>query len=430
MELQVYSSLPFRLIYSIIFVHIGHEGKTKSISKELNCSILVERDDRMRDLFYEGKHYQEPDYDTQKALSVGGINLFRYFPQDKLVIVAEITAEIFSCKRFYPNMPQSFADDMVCDHDKAIFYSLYQAIDEGEKKASAIFKLRNDMTYVRVVLSVLDTDEHGSALVVVGMVEDVTEEITREAENKQKAQVLYEDQARLTSINRALSSNFNNVYLVDFEDGSTRSYDISDVIQKEYGNIFRRGEYSTLIQIYIRQSVYEPDQKLFDHIIDARHLKETLSEKDSDTFNYRIIRDGKIQYFQCRAVRVQIEHKDYCVIAFRDINAEVIKELEQKTVLEEQRIQLRDALAKSEQYKNAVLADAIIIYEFNLSKNVIPEEMWEVMEGERTELLAVVGVPARQIAFHTSGIFFGSQINNQAILIMDLVIQAPSPKFI
>lgn len=350
----------------------------------------------MRETSYEGKTYQEPDVETQRVVSLGGIYLFRYYPKDRLAIMSEITAEKFSCQRFYPNMPQSFADDMVCEEDKSVFFDMHQAIEDGEKKSTAVFKLKNGVTYVRVVLSVLNVDANGKAVAVVGMAEDVTDEITREEESKHKEQALYEDRVRLTSINKALSSNFNNVYLVDLKNGKTRSYDISDVIRKEYGNLFDRGDYSSLIQIYINKSVFQPDRALFERIIDIEHLKEAVSEKNSYTFNYRITRDGRIQYFQCRSVKVQIENKDYCVIAFRDINAEVIKELEQKTLLEEQRIQLKDALIKSEQYKNAVLADAIIIYEINLSKNVIKEEMWEEIDGNRTELLKIVGmsVPA------------------------------------
>lgn len=486
----------------------------------------------MRQTIYEGKIYQEPDYDTQKVVSAGGIYFFRYYPKDRLVIVAEITAEKFSCKRFYPNMPQSFADDMVHDDDKPIFYDMYQLIENGEKKATAVFKMKNGITYVRVALSVLDTDENGKTSIVVGMIEEVTDEVTREKESKNKERALYEDQVRLTSINRALSSDFNSVYLVDLEDGITRSYDMSEVIRKEYGNMFKKGEYSSLIQIYVDNSVYKPDQELFDHIKDAAHLKAAVSEKNSHAFNYRVKRDGAIQYFQCRAVKLQSENKDYCVIAFRDISAEVTKELEQKTLLEEQmavisglsadyysvmlvdyqkdtvsiqraqegdgkqigdfflgyptwsegvraytdtqvvdekeaffeaisreglknhdedysfnykkiadhgylyvqfkvayveleegyriaivgtknidkemrheieqKTQLKEALAKSERYKHAVLAEAILIYEINLSKNVIEEELWEEIDGHRTELLDVVGmsVPANYDVFH------------------------------
>lgn len=487
----------------------------------------------MREVIYKGKCYQEPDNIVQKTMLVSGINLFRYYPQERLVIVAEVTAEKFSCKQFYPDMPQSFADDMVYEEDHAIFYDLYRAIDDGEKKATAVFRIKDGVTCVRVTLSVIDTDETGAPLCVIGMAEDVTDEIAKERESKGREKALCEEQARLASINSALSSNFNNVYLVDFEDGSVISYYISDVIKKEYGDKFRRGDYSALIPIYIQMSVYEPDRKLFDHIIDIEHLKAAVSKTGSDTFNYRIVREEKIQYFQCRAVKTQIEDKDYCVVAFRDINAEVIKELHQKTLLEEQmavisglsadyysvmlvdyqkdtvsiqrawngdgrqmgnffsgyptwsqgvsayvdlhivdadkeafykalsregiaghkedysfnckkltedgyvyiqfkiayvmleegyriaivgtknidkqirleleqKAQLKDALAKSEQYRNAVLAEAILIYEVNLSRNVIEEDMWEIVDGKRTNLLSVVGMsaPAVYDTFH------------------------------
>ena len=486
----------------------------------------------MRETVYGGKIYEEPDYEVQKAVSIGGINLFRYYPKDRLVIVAEITAEKFSCKRFYPDMPYSFAKDMVYEADVPDFYKMYEAIDNGEKKAAAVFRLKDGMISVRVILTVLDDGEGEKATTVVGMVEDVTDEIAKEKADKDKERAMYEDRVRLTSINRALSSNFNNVYLVDLEDGSTRSYDISDVIRKEYGNTFNRGDYASLIGIYIERSVYQTDRALFDHIRDAEQLKNALEETGSDTFNYRIVREGKIQYFQCRAVKIPIENKDYCVIAFRDINAEVIREQEQKTILEEQmavisglsaeyysvmlvdyqkdtvsiqrakegegrqigaffseyaswsegiraytdnyvadekeafyeamsresierrpedysfnykkrteqgylytqfkvayvklkegyriaivgakdidreirreleqKSRLREALVKSERYKQAVLSEAIIAYEINLSKNRIEEDMWEVLDGKRTELLGVVGMsaPAEYDVFH------------------------------
>lgn len=492
----------------------------------------TERNGRMRETVYKGKRYQEADYDVLKAVSASGMNFFRYFPQDKLLIVAETTAEKFSCKRFYPNMPQSFADEMVCDDDRTVFCEMYQAIDEGEKKATAVFKMKNGVTYVRVVLSVLEIDENGNAMIVVGMVEDVTDEIRKEKEQESKEKAFHNEQVRLTSINEALSSNFNNVYLVDIENGNARSYHISDVIRKEYGDMFYEGDYSALIQVYVRESVYDLDKVLFDHIIDTAHLEAAVREKGADTFNYRVIRNGKVQYFQCRAVKVEIEDRDYCIIAFRDINTEVSKELEQKTRLEEQmavisglsadyysvmlvdyqkdtvriqraqegdgkqigdffsgystwsegvraytdtqvaddreafyaavsregimnhdedyffnykkitdrgymylqfkvayvdlgggyrgaivgtrnidketrremeqKVQLKEALIKSERYKRAVLAEAIITYEINLSKNLIEEEMWEVIDGSRTELLRTAGMsaPANYDEFH------------------------------
>lgn len=49
-----------------------------------------------------------------------------------------------------------------------------------------------------------------------------------------------------------------------------------------------------------------------------------------------------------------------------------------------------------------MLADAITVYEINLSRNIIEEEIWEVVDGNRTELLSIVGMsaPADYDTFH------------------------------
>ncbi len=338
----------------------------------------------MRQTVYQGKSYEESDYEVQKAVAASGMYVFRYYTRDKLCIVAEITAEKFSCARFYPNMPQSFADDMVCKEDRDIFLAMYKEIGEGKKRATASFRLK-DSRYCRVVLSVL-ADENGEDTdVVIGMVEDVTAEIEKE-------HLLEEQQAIVKTINEALSSNYSNVYLVELVTGMVTAYHLSREIQKEYGDTFRKGSYSPFIQLYVSKTVYEPDRKIFDEIISIENLRDTLEKNGSSTFNYRVLRDGEVRYFKCRAVKREIHGVDFCVIAFRDIQEEVKDDIAQKTLLEKQGIQLRNALAKSEQYRNAILADAIIAYEANLTQNLIEDELWENMDGVRTELLALAGM--------------------------------------
>ena len=175
--------------------------------------IAVEGADVMRETIYEGKSYPEPDYDVQKAVSVSGLNFFRYYPQDRLVIVAEVTVEKFSCKRFYPNMPYSFADDMVYDNDRAVFLDMFKAIDSGDKKSTSIFRLKDGFTYVRMVLSVLETDENKNVLTVVGMAEDVTDEIIKDRESKDRKTILEEQMA----VVRGLSADYYSVMLVDYQ---------------------------------------------------------------------------------------------------------------------------------------------------------------------------------------------------------------------
>ncbi len=130
------------------------------------------------------------------------------------------------------------------------------------------------------------------------------------------------------TINEALSSNYNNVYLVDIETGNTKAYNLSNEIRKEYGNLFEYGDYSQFIQLYVKTTVYDADKELFDPIIDICKLRESMHEEPSLTFDYRVYRDEKMYHFKCRSVMTQIKDKDYCVMAFRDITREIMRELE------------------------------------------------------------------------------------------------------
>ncbi|MCD8015021.1 MAG: ATP-binding protein, partial [Lachnospiraceae bacterium] len=305
----------------------------------------------MREIIYQGKRYEETDTELQQAIAVSGMYFFRYYFRDRLVIVAETTVQRFGCRRFYPDMPKSFADEIVCEEDQPAFYEMYEAIDRGEKKATAVFGLKNGAGTVRVVLSVFEADENGAPVVLVGMVEDVTDELAKEREDRERERKYNEQQAIFRSINRALSSNYNNVYLVDMEDGSANAYQISGEIRKEYGGTFERGEYAPFIRLYVSRTVYEPDRALFAPIIDLDALRESMEKDNSYTFNYRILRDGKVQYFKCRAVRTDIGGRAYCTMAFRDINNEVIQELKQKTILEEQKALLEQQKTALEEQK-------------------------------------------------------------------------------
>ncbi|MCC8105749.1 MAG: response regulator [Clostridiales bacterium] len=342
----------------------------------------------MREIIYQDKRYEETDNELQKAIAVSGMYFFRYYYQDRLVIVAETTVERFACKRFYPNMPQSFAEEIVCEEDQAAYYGMYEAISCGEKKASAVFGLKNGRGTVRVVLSVFEKDENGGPAVVVGMIEDVTDELAKERENKARERKYTEQQVIFKSINRALSSNYNNVYLVDLDDGKVNAYQISGEIRKEYGATFEKGDYSAFIRLYVSKTVYEPDRPLFDPIIDTDSLRKSMQIDNSCTFNYRVLRDEKVQYFKCRAVRTDIEGRTYCTIAFRDINSEIIQELKQKTILEEQKTALEEQKSLLEE-REAQLRKALASAESaNKAKTTFLSNM---SHDIRTPMNAIIG---------------------------------------
>lgn len=289
----------------------------------------------MNEVFYNGKMYEEMDYEVQKAVAASGINFFRYYPQDKLVIVAETTAEKFGCGRFYPDMPQSFAKDIVFEEDWPNFYKMHQAIEDGEKKAVTTFRMKDGLTYTRVVLSVLNTDEDGKPLTVVGMAEDVTEEISRKAEQKLKElQIRQYEQLFIVSS----AHIYTGILQIELDTMKAIRLMIKDgeIVVKEIENWKEYLEHQL--------SFVNPDDVETVRAFLDRKTFKGMAVNEKKVCSYKSITKneaGKYKSFSTNAYLTEIDGRPYGVVVTVDNTNAVERELKQKELIE-------DALARAE----------------------------------------------------------------------------------
>ena len=283
--------------------------------------IAVEGADVMRETIYEGKSYPEPDYDVQKAVSVSGMNFFRYYPQDRLVIVAEVTVEKFSCKRFYPNMPYSFADDMVYDNDRAVFLDMFKAIDSGDKKSTSIFRLKDGFTYVRMVLSVLETDENKNVLTVVGMAEDVTDEIIKDRESKDRKTILEEQMA----VVRGLSADYYSVMLVDYQKDTVSIKRAQKGDGKKMSDFFSSyPSWSEGIRAYTDTQVFDDKDAFYE----ALSREGLMNHAEDYSFKYKKITDDGYIYLKTKVTYAELEGYRIAVIGTENVDKETRQEMQ------------------------------------------------------------------------------------------------------
>lgn len=289
----------------------------------------------MNEVFYNGKMYEEMDYEVQKAVAASGINFFRYYPQDRLVIVAETTAEKFGCGRFYPDMPQSFAKDIVFEEDWPDFYKMHQAIEDGEKKAVATFRMKDGRMYTRVVLSVLNTDEDGKPLTVVGMAEDVTEEISRKMEQKLKElQIRQYEQLFIVSS----AHIYTGILQIELDTMKAIRLMIKDgeIIVKEIENWKEYLEHQL--------SFVNPDDVETVRAFLDRNTFKGMAVNEKKVCSYKSITKnevGKYKSFSTNAYLTEIDGRPYGVVVTVDNTNAVEREQKQKELIE-------DALARAE----------------------------------------------------------------------------------
>jgi signal transduction histidine kinase/ActR/RegA family two-component response regulator/PAS domain-containing protein len=142
----------------------------------------------------------------------------------------------------------------------------------------------------------------------------------------------------------ALSVDYSSAFYLDIDTGIGFAYRLPERIKTAYADIISNHlNYVDMRDAYIREYVHPQDREQFYKDIALETIRQQLSNKDSYYITYRIIREGKIEYFQTKVVRVGNWEKKHCVmVGFRNIDEKVQAELEQKKMM-------ADALIRAEQ---------------------------------------------------------------------------------
>ncbi len=155
------------------------------------------------------------------------------------------------------------------------------------------------------------------------------------------------NQQRNMELVQALSIDFNLVCFVDPDTGMATPLrntgeGISHIFSKKI--LLKDG-----MEKYINEWVHEEDQEYLRQAVSLDTMKKELSKKNLYYINYRKYRNEETIYFQMKAVGVGTINGDFgIVLGFRNVNEEIRKEMEQKSLLETALLQAnRASKAKS-----------------------------------------------------------------------------------
>lgn len=138
---------------------------------------------------------------------------------------------------------------------------------------------------------------------------------------------------RQMELEQALSLDFTLVCFVEPDTGMLVPVRMG---RTELDNIFdNKISLKESMDQYIEELVYEEDRETLRHAVSLDTLKEELSGKQVYSVNYRKQQDGKLIYFQMKAVSTNTEDGSRgIVLGFRSVDAEIRREMEQNTLLE------------------------------------------------------------------------------------------------
>ena len=95
---------------------------------------------------------------------------------------------------------------------------------------------------------------------------------------------------------------------------------------------------------YIARYVHRDDQEPLRQAVSREQLGEELADKLTCYVNYRTLREGRVEYFQMKAVRAGVWNgRRSVVLGFRSVDGETRAEMEKKALLEDALLQANRA---------------------------------------------------------------------------------------
>lgn len=158
-----------------------------------------------------------------------------------------------------------------------------------------------------------------------------------------------------------------------------------------------KGNYRQALKLCAENHVEEKDQEKFLGVLSPENLREVFREtQEPVTFSYHRLVEGEWKWVRSEVVPVDnySERHPNVIWYVKNISEEKAKEAEMTDLLQKTNASLRRTLNEEEQYRHAIISDAILVFNINVSKNLIEDDFYEITDESRKSVLAQVGMKA------------------------------------
>ena len=178
------------------------------------------------------------------------------------------------------------------------------------------------------------------------------------------------------------------------------------------------GDYRMTVASCAQNHVEEKERVNFANIMSAENLKKVFMDRGASIhFSYLRLVEGEWKWVRTDLVPVENFSEDNARFMWyvKNITEEKAKETEMtdqmlrtnaelvqaKKALEEANAKIRESnnrlrrtLSVEEQYRQAIVSEAVFVFNVNVTKNLIEEDFYEIVNGEMEPMLAKMGMQA------------------------------------
>lgn len=143
--------------------------------------------------------------------------------------------------------------------------------------------------------------------------------------------VIHQEQLRRLEVIEGLSIDYESIFYADLDTDRIQAYRVNKQFQTQFPECVHLHAFCGFDADYIERWVCPDDREILRGVTSPEYIRGKLAHRKSFHLNYRIMEGGKTAYMQIRIVNVGSSgHISQIVIGYRNVDNEIIQEIEQK----------------------------------------------------------------------------------------------------
>lgn len=254
-----------------------------------------------------------------------------------IISVNEAALKILGCESKEELLEKGF--DMIAasviDEDRDYLQQKIEELkNEGDSTSVEYRVCHKDGTILHVTGNVKLLRENGELFYQRFMLDCTAQKIQEKKNARHQMELL-----------QALTTDYSLVCFFDLDSGEGNTLRNDDYDGSLFGTVFRGSiVFSQSMEQYAQNFVFEEDRESFLQSCTQEKIREELQDEKTYCIKYRAVREGTVEYFEVKVVRVGIWDGHYGVVAgFHSVDAQTRGEMEQKEMLKEALLQANKA---------------------------------------------------------------------------------------
>lgn len=201
-----------------------------------------------------------------------------------------------------------------------------------------------------------------------------------------KRKLLEKENREMGYIIGGVNSLFSRLAIVDF---NTNTYQYFSGSKYKESGIPTNGKYETLTQYLCSIVTDDSARTEFAEAINKEKLIKSLATQSGLKFECHVMRDGKPEWEHMNIIGLERTGGRTSKVLFI---IQTVTDIKEKELRIQKEISVADR--KERQYRIAVTSDSFCTFDFNLTQDLIDNEIIYTLEGEQVNLLELLGLTA------------------------------------